>query len=742
MKLQGSVMKSLPYGNFQASLLALCLSSAQAVGAATVQTVGTNFAISAGTSLDSAPAVAVNPDAGTFLVAWSRSDTATVVIGGENVTRNLTRVAARLVASDGSFLTDTITVTPTFDADTILGGSTPSVAYNRADNEFLVVYERSENQSEDPGIFAQRIGAGGVPRGTEIALIRANSQTAPVVSYDASSNRYFVAWNGAGNVNTFGLLLTNAGVALGSVTQMGAIGQVTRSPALAFNGSAGRYLLALETSLASASDIVSRQLDSNGQFITDTVSISAAAGAQASPQVLPVGDQYLVTWSDGGTGLRAQLVNGDGSLAGGNRSLRNNAATPVLAYSNLRKRYLAAWVEAGAANANKGYLMGQFLPASLNGGSPLFKVSETATVSGRAAAAVYQPDSLGLVVWSRRISDSVSTLWGQFVDFSTQFATLSLNVKPTPKTVSAGAELTYAMTVKNPGGSAAKGVSLADALPEGATLVSATPSAGSCVPVDTVVNCDLGTLPGGSTAKVDLVVVPSRLGTSKNQAQLHWSNNAGGSLKVNTKVKVTYPGTLTLVTPDGGETLRAGTPYPVSWDLQGGVPGEVVTYRLDYSLNSGNSWRKIASGLTESTYPWSVPAVTGNQGKAMVRVTGFNQDDLEIGSVRSAKAFTIQVISMKTPVGGEVVNSGHVLNIVWDTFATKGAVRRVELAYSLNGGKAWKKLASLQGNPGSYAWTVPALTKTYGKSRVRVVLKGTSGKGLGSAVSPNITLLP
>lgn len=735
-------MKSLPYPTLQTGLLALILSLAQAVGAATVQAVGANFALSAGTSLDSAPAVAVNPEAGTFLVAWSRSDTASVVIGGETVTRNVTTVAARLVASDGSFLTDTITVTPTFDADTILGGNTPSVAYNTADNEFLVVYERSENQSQDPGIFARRIGAGGVPRGTEIALIRANSQTAPVVSYDANSNRYFVVWNGAGNVNTFGLLLTNAGVALGTVTQMGPIGQVTRSPALAFNGDAGRYLLALETSLASASDIVARLLDSNGLQVSDTVSVSAAAGAQTLPQVLPVGGQFLVAWNDGGTRLRAQLVNGDGSLAGGNRSLRNNAASPLIAYSKPRKRYLTAWIEAGAANANKGYLMGQFLPASLSGGSAVFKVSETATVSGRAAAAVYQRDNLGLVVWSRRISDTVSTIWGQFVDFSTQFATLSLNVKATPKTVSAGAELTYVMTVQNKGGNAAKGVSLADALPEGATLLSATPSTGSCTPVDAVVNCDLGTLAGGSSATVELVVVPSRLGTSKNQAQLDWSNNPGGSLQVNTKVKITYPGTLTLVAPDGGETLPAGSLYQVSWDLQGGVPGDVVSYRLDYSLNGGTSWKKIASGLPETTYPWRVPAVTGNQSKSLLRVTGFNQDGLEIGSARSAKPFTIQVISLKTPVGGEAVNSGHVLNIIWETFATKGTVRKVELAYSLNGGKAWKKLANLQGNPGSYAWTAPALTKTYGKSKVRVLLKGASGKVLGSVVSPNFTLLP
>jgi len=81
----------------------------------------------------------------------------------------------------------------------------------------------------------------------------------------------------------------------------------------------------------------------------------------------------------------------------------------------------------------------------------------------------------------------------------------------------AGQNSTFEITVTNTGATAALDVVVTDALPAGVTLVSATPSQGSC-PGTSPVTCNLGTVAGGSLATISLVVVPSTPGPLSNTA--------------------------------------------------------------------------------------------------------------------------------------------------------------------------------------------------------------------------------
>ncbi len=83
-------------------------------------------------------------------------------------------------------------------------------------------------------------------------------------------------------------------------------------------------------------------------------------------------------------------------------------------------------------------------------------------------------------------------------------ADLSL-VKHGPSTALAGNKVSYTLRVSNAGPSAAQGVVVRDPLPAGATLVSASPSKGSCRG-SPVVMCDLGDLGEGASATIVLVV--------------------------------------------------------------------------------------------------------------------------------------------------------------------------------------------------------------------------------------------
>src|SRR6266576_5760142 len=102
-------------------------------------------------------------------------------------------------------------------------------------------------------------------------------------------------------------------------------------------------------------------------------------------------------------------------------------------------------------------------------------------------------------------------------------ADMSITKSDAPDPVGPGQRLTYHLTVTNngvsSGPSTTSGVTVTDTLPAGVTLVSATPSTGSCSGTTTV-TCALGIFPGGAGATIDIVVAvsPSASGTLMNIA--------------------------------------------------------------------------------------------------------------------------------------------------------------------------------------------------------------------------------
>lgn len=94
-----------------------------------------------------------------------------------------------------------------------------------------------------------------------------------------------------------------------------------------------------------------------------------------------------------------------------------------------------------------------------------------------------------------------------YVYVSAATADLGMTMTGTASTVKRKTTITFTMNVKNNGPSSATGVSLYDALPLGAALVSATSTQGSCTGTTTV-SCSLGTMLSGATATVKVVVSP------------------------------------------------------------------------------------------------------------------------------------------------------------------------------------------------------------------------------------------
>ena len=91
-------------------------------------------------------------------------------------------------------------------------------------------------------------------------------------------------------------------------------------------------------------------------------------------------------------------------------------------------------------------------------------------------------------------------------------------------------------------------------------------------------------------------------------------------------VSVSHPGpanqspTLSLTSPNGAQTLFAGTTATVSYTASD-PDGDTLTYLIELSSDGGASYTTLASGVTTSSYAW---AIAGNQTEAItyrIRVT-------------------------------------------------------------------------------------------------------------------------
>ena len=101
---------------------------------------------------------------------------------------------------------------------------------------------------------------------------------------------------------------------------------------------------------------------------------------------------------------------------------------------------------------------------------------------------------------------------------------------------------------------------------------------------------------------------------------------------------------LTLLTPNGGETVPSGSAHNITWAPQAGMN----IFKLQYSMNKGKTWKTIRGGLKTTSYNWKTPVTSKNRTNVLVRVVGYKAPGKVKGSDRSDSAFTI-LATLKTP---------------------------------------------------------------------------------------------
>ncbi len=281
------------------SLAVVCLTIAGSLAAPPSQAQGSPSDISAlGTLLGSEivvssldvsqlePVTAYDPVRDEYLVVWT------------NVRVTGLEVYARRISGDGQVLSWFY----------VGDGGWPSVAFNAARSEFLVVYSREDPVQGDYELYGRRVDYTGTLGSEIVVSTMPASELEPSVAHNSIDGGYLVAWVNAissppsGHYEVYARALDDAGQPTGTAWLVaGDPAYASLAPNLAYNAARNEYLVAYEYGSAgampSANTIRVWRLSPTGVVIGKPVDVSASGYHGLSPAMACTGgDRCLVAW--------------------------------------------------------------------------------------------------------------------------------------------------------------------------------------------------------------------------------------------------------------------------------------------------------------------------------------------------------------------------------------------------------------------------------------------------------------
>lgn len=578
--------------------------------------------------------------------------------------------------------------------------------------------------------------------------IAAPDRTRPKLAYDPNANRGLVAYESLSDI--YGQLRSSDGTPLGLETVISNGAGTQQEVAVAFDTANRRFLAVWRDSrnlLTTGDDIYGQFLDAAGFPSGDNFVISNAPGNQVAPSATfdTIHQRFLVSWEDGrnilttGEDIYGQLINADGSLFGTVSNVNfaisealNDQVAPSVAYDTVSQSFLLAWEDARNAGITGEDIYGQLVNADGSLSEEYVVISE-ATGDQIAPSVAYDTiNQRFLVVWQdgRNTLTTGEDIYGQIFTPSGSLSGGNIIISD-----AVGNQLvpSVAYDIVNQRFLVAWG-------DDRNSLTTGRDSYGQLVNAD-------GS-PYQTASDVNFVIStavndqdfpsPTFNSNCANTLVAFQTEETGASelgfATVGPLCRDTYT-TVTLLNPNGGETIPSGAAYPIHW----GAPAEAMSFKIEYSINNGASWKRIAEGVTGTGIIWQVPDPPGNKENTLVRVTGYNLFYKKVGRDRSNSRFKIEVMGITSPSGGEILTSDDpvLFPITWDTHLTKKPVAKAEVFYTKDGGASWSRIALIKGsNPGLFSWRIPIVRQTKTRCRIKVVLKDAAGYRLATDISP------
>lgn len=164
-------------------------------------------------------------------------------------------------------------------------------------------------------------------------------------------------------------------------------------------------------------------------------------------------------------------------------------------------------------------------------------------------------------------------------------------------------------------------------------------------------------------------------------------------------------GTITVLSPNGGENYQRGNVVPLTWSSTGTVGTNVAIV-----LNKGASLAATLSASTpnDGAFDWTIPVGTALGSDYTIAITSVTTPTIGDSSNGFFSVSDVNPpvasITVLTPNGGESYVRGSVQNITWTSTGAVGANVRILARRGTGSGG----IAASTPNDGSFSWTVPA----------------------------------
>ena len=174
------------------------------------------------------------------------------------------------------------------------------------------------------------------------------------------------------------------------------------------------------------------------------------------------------------------------------------------------------------------------------------------------------------------------------------------------------------------------------------------------------------------------------------------------------KIRITYP--------NGGELIESGSWFNVEWDSDG-LKSDL--FKILFSSNGGRTWKRLESRLLNvNKYLWKVPEIESENCK--IQIIAVENENIKDISEREFSISKKAKIKISSPSDQIKYYPNQNMFIKWNSVNVRG--KKVNIYYSMDGGRKWKTIVRGAPNIRQFEWAIPDLESTSDQSKIKVEL--------------------